>query len=179
LNRPGTLGPADGKRSRGELVLDALDHAEAGVAAAALRGLEPEAYRPFNLVVADANEAFWVRHDGDGPIRAYPLPEGISFLEAGDANDHSLPRTAVFKPLFEAAPPPDPESGDWAAWRALLGKRATPTGDPHDAMCIVTGGDYGTVSSALIAVPAHTSRCPIWLFADGLPDEAPFEAVAF
>src|SRR6185369_12562384 len=29
LNRQGTLGPADGKRSRGELVLEALDHADA------------------------------------------------------------------------------------------------------------------------------------------------------
>src|SRR5688500_1521257 len=28
LNRPGTLGPAAGKRSRGELVLEALDHAD-------------------------------------------------------------------------------------------------------------------------------------------------------
>ena len=27
LNRPGTLGPKEGKRSRGELVLEALDHA--------------------------------------------------------------------------------------------------------------------------------------------------------
>ena len=30
LNRTGTLGPAAGKRSRGELVLEALDHADAG-----------------------------------------------------------------------------------------------------------------------------------------------------
>ena len=29
LNRPGTLGPEQGKRSRGELVLEALDHADA------------------------------------------------------------------------------------------------------------------------------------------------------
>ena len=32
LNRKGTLGPATGKRSRGELVLEALDHAEARAA---------------------------------------------------------------------------------------------------------------------------------------------------
>jgi len=34
LNRVGSLGPAPGKRTRGELVLDALDHADAGAAAA-------------------------------------------------------------------------------------------------------------------------------------------------
>src|ERR1700741_3178665 len=36
LNRHGTLGPMAGKRSRGELVLDALDHADARDAAKAL-----------------------------------------------------------------------------------------------------------------------------------------------
>ena len=66
LNRRGTLGPEPGKRSRGELVLEALDHAEAYVAAEALRALDPAAYRPFNLVVADAVDAFWIRHAGDG-----------------------------------------------------------------------------------------------------------------
>ena len=33
LNRPHSLGPADGKRSRGELPLEAVDHAEASEAA--------------------------------------------------------------------------------------------------------------------------------------------------
>ena len=53
LNRVGTLGPATGKRTRGELVLEALDHADAAAAAAALADLDPAAYRPFNLIVAD------------------------------------------------------------------------------------------------------------------------------
>ncbi len=64
LNRPGTLGPADGKRSRGELVLETLDHAEARLAAEALSDLNPESYRPFNLIIADRYDAFWLRHAG-------------------------------------------------------------------------------------------------------------------
>lgn len=64
LNRPGTLGPEAGKRSRGELVLEALDHAEAKVAAEALLDLNPRSYRPFNLVIADRDDAFWLRHAG-------------------------------------------------------------------------------------------------------------------
>ena len=64
LNRPGTLGPEAGKRSRGELVLEALDHAEAKIAAEALSDLNPDSYRPFNLVIADRYHAFWVRHAG-------------------------------------------------------------------------------------------------------------------
>src|SRR5579871_4416153 len=40
LNRMGTLGPAAGKRSRGELVLEALDHADASSAAEAMVHLD-------------------------------------------------------------------------------------------------------------------------------------------
>src|SRR5918996_1233363 len=72
LNRVGTLGPAAGKRSRGELVLEALDHADAATAARALADLEPDAYRPFNLVIADPQDAFWLRHAGGLPALRVP-----------------------------------------------------------------------------------------------------------
>src|SRR5206468_8941137 len=76
LNRHGSLGPAAGQRSRGELVLEALDHADAVDAAAALSDLDPEAYRSFNLIVADNRDAFWLRHTGSRRIEAYPVPDG-------------------------------------------------------------------------------------------------------
>jgi uncharacterized protein with NRDE domain len=50
LNRVGSLGSAAGKRSRGELVLEALDNADAEDAARQLAHLDPAAYRSFNLV---------------------------------------------------------------------------------------------------------------------------------
>src|SRR6266481_2211198 len=65
MNRAGSLGPAAGKRSRGELVLEALDHADALEAAEALRALEPRAYRPFNMIVVDNRDAFWIRNAGE------------------------------------------------------------------------------------------------------------------
>ncbi|MGI9501222.1 MAG: NRDE family protein [Geminicoccaceae bacterium] len=77
LNRPGTLGPADGKRSRGELVLEALDHAEARLAAEALSDLNPESYRPFNLVIADRYDAFWLRHAGSSASLRIRMPGGV------------------------------------------------------------------------------------------------------
>lgn len=77
LNRPGTLGPADGKRSRGELVLEALDHAEARLAAEALSDLNPESYRPFNLVIADRYEAFWLCHAGNRSSFRIRTPKGV------------------------------------------------------------------------------------------------------
>lgn len=77
LNRKGSLGPAEGKRSRGELVLEALDHAEAGVAAEALLDLNPDSYRPFNLVIADRYDAFWLRHAGSNSSLRIKTPGGV------------------------------------------------------------------------------------------------------
>lgn len=44
MNRVGSLGPAPDARSRGELVLEALDHADAAVAAEALAALNARAF---------------------------------------------------------------------------------------------------------------------------------------
>src|SRR5271163_1921283 len=92
LNRHGSLGPAAGQRSRGELVLEALDHADAVAAAAALTHLDPAAYRTFNLIIADNRDAFWLRHAGPGRIEARPLADGLSLIAAGDLNETETPR---------------------------------------------------------------------------------------
>ena len=57
LNRPGSLGPAPGKRSRGELPLLALGHQTARTAAASIATLDGALYRSFNMVLADRHGA--------------------------------------------------------------------------------------------------------------------------
>jgi hypothetical protein len=96
-------------------------------------------------------------------------------ITAHDLNDESSPRVRHYLPQFRSAPPPDPARDDWAAWIALLAARDSPGGDPHGAMTVVTDGDYGTVSSCLIGVPARGT--PVMKFAAGRPDETPFERV--
>jgi uncharacterized protein with NRDE domain len=177
LNRRGTLGPAPGKRSRGELVLEALDHAEARAAAEALASLDPAAWRPFNLIVADAADAFWLRHAGDGPIRVVPIAAGLHMIEAGELDDPASARIARFRPQFAFVAAPDPAGGDWAAWERLLADRTARGADPRDAMCIVTDGEYGTVSSALVALPRYPTEPAVFRHAQGRPGEADFAAV--
>src|SRR5271169_4113618 len=121
LNRHGSLGPAPGQRSRGELVLEALDHPDAVAAAEALSHLDPAAYRTFNLIVADNRDAFWLRHSGPGQIEGRPLAEGLSLIAAGDLNETHTPRLALAGPRFRGAPPPDPDRDEWTAWQDLLG----------------------------------------------------------
>jgi uncharacterized protein with NRDE domain len=176
LNRVGSLGPMEGKRSRGELVLEALDHAEATEAAQALLHLNPQAYRPFNLLVADAISAYWLKNDGH-EIGAFPIEPGLHMLTAHDLDDASSPRIQTFLPLFGKAATPNPESGDWEAWERLLA-----TGDASDnghnedpALLIRRPNGFGTVSSALIALPPpYPPQKPILRFAAGPPDQAEF-----
>jgi len=190
LNRQGTLGPAAGKRSRGELVLLALDHADAAAAALVMSELRPESYRAFNMVVADAQGAFFIAHRGDAREPAIRrLGAGLTMLTAREPDDASSPRIARYRERFLAAPPPDPGGGGFAAWEALLASaEAAPGGPPEGAMCFDLPSGFGTVSGALIAVPAQVSGRPanpgagpeprpVFRFAAGPPATTPFRPV--
>ena len=182
LNRHGSLGPAAGLRSRGELVLEALDHADAVDAAAALSDLDPASYRSFNLIVADNRDAFWVRHAGPrggtvGRIEAHPVPDGLSIIAAGDLNELITPRLRLARPRFDAVPPPDPDTGNWAEWQALLSDDTVPPGEPEDAaLRFRTTRGFATVSSTLIALPATPSpeRRTVFRHAGWLPEPTPW-----
>jgi uncharacterized protein with NRDE domain len=189
LNREGTLGPEASKRSRGELVLDALEYADALDAAEAMANLDSRAYRPFNLVVADNRDAFLLTHRGGAghvPIAVEPLPEGLSMVTAMERDDPDSSRIRFHRPRFLAAATPDPDADDWHGWEAVLASRDRETNSgPGGAMFIdpvpgVEQGKFGTVSSSLIALPAiaRTEQRPIWRFASGAPEEWHWKRVA-
>jgi hypothetical protein len=207
LNRPGTLGPAAGKRSRGELVLEALDHADAEAAAHALSDLDPDAYRPFNLVIADSRDAFWLRHAGTLPGFAFRAASGT----LRDIAPHQIPGAAVGgaarPPAIERRAIPAGVSmitahdlNDLASPRIrryLPRFRSAPPPDPaHDdwhawiALLADRESDDDDPHGAMTVVtdgPYGTlSSClialpargaPIMKFADGRPDQASFEPI--
>jgi|AGTN01.1.fsa_nt_gi Uncharacterized conserved protein len=181
LNRMGTLGPQTGKRSRGELVLEALDHNDAADAAEALSHLDGRAWRPFNMVVADNRDAYWVRADGHARVRVHPVAEGLHLVTALDLDDPSSPRIAAYAPRFARAAVPDPDRGDWAAWAALMADGGGGGGDGEEAaaMCFTRADGFGTVSSSLIALPGMDGgKPPVWLFAPGRPDRTAYAPVS-
>ena len=179
LNRTGSLGPAPGRRSRGELVLEALDHADAIAAAYALADLDPDSYRTFNLVVADERDAFWLRHAGGPRIEVRPLKEGLSMVAAGDVDDLGTRRLELALPAFREWPAPEPDRDDWAAWQELLGSTRAPPGEPATAAMRFRTDGYGTVSSALIALPARNEpgRHAHFRFAGWQPQLTPWQNV--
>lgn len=186
MNREGSLGPQADKRSRGELVLEALDHAEAAEAAQALAQLDTRAYRSFNLFVGDPVSAFWLRHSGGeapaGRVEVFEVTPGLHMLAARDLDDVGTARIRFHLPRFRGTVVPDPASGQWNDWPTLLASRAYSEQDgPHAAMNIELPNEFGTVCSHLVAVPRYpdSEHRPVFLFAGGPPDRVPFEPVVF
>lgn len=180
MNRTGTLGPEPGKRSRGELVMEALDHGEAAETTEALSALNPGAYRAFNLVVADPTGCFLISNTGT-TIQTCEIPAGLHMLTAGNLNDSTDPRIENYLPRFFVADRPDPAVNDWHHWQHLLADRGYPLGGrPNDAMCFQLENGFGTRSSSLIALPRYPgiSAEIIWLFASGPPDRNEFLPVS-
>jgi Transport and Golgi organisation 2 len=175
LNRPGSLGPAAGKRSRGDLPLLALDAATATAAATRILRLPAGEWRPFNMVLADRTGGIFLRATGQGGAEALPLPPGLSMVTAHDPNDPASPRTARHLPRFRAAAEPDPDQADWASWEALLGDGGWDASLAETLAVPPTNG-FGTVSSSLLALGADGQV--IWRFAAGPAGQAPFQPVA-
>lgn len=176
LNRPGSLGPAHGKRSRGELPLLAASEASAAAAAARIAALPAGDWRPFNLVIADSARAFFLRGLGSGHAEVVDLPEGIIMVTAHDPNDLSSPRTRRHLPRFRAAAAPEPGRDDWSAWTALLADdEQDPEAGIASTLNVPPVGGFGTVCSSLLGLRADGSAT--WRFCAGRPGSAPFQPV--
>ena len=165
LNRHGTLGPAAGKRSRGELPLLALGESSPEAAKAKILALDAGTYRSFNLVLADAKGALFFRGLETGAPQLQPLGQGTWMITSGEANDLTSPRIARHLPKFTAAPA--------ESWPALLADNAAPE---ESALNIPPRDGFGTVSSALITLSRSTP--PSWDFAPGPPHLAAFAPVS-
>lgn len=164
LNRHGTLGPATGKRSRGEIPLLALAHPSAAHAALAMSMLDAGAYRSFNLVIADPAGAYVLAGLEQGCPVLNELPTGTWMITSGEPNEFSLPRIARHQPKFAAAA--------FADWPSLLTDNTKPL---ESALNIPESQGFATVSAALMSLPANGA--PSWQFCPGPPDTSDFYAV--
>ena len=162
LNRRGSLGPKEGYRSRGELPLEALDHTEAFTASEALANINSNSYRPFNMVIADNKDAFWIRLAEDHwgfNLEVRPLPVGLSMITDSDRNDTNSARIRTYLPQFQIASEPDVESDDWSGWISLLSSQIYDSEvGTEGAMFIKTDTGFGTVCSSLIALPSNKNQ---------------------
>ena len=174
LNRVGSLGPAPGKRSRGDLPLLALRHETAEAALAEITALDAGGFRSFNMVLADRTHAYYVCGLGYGHPEATQLSEGMHMIATAGPDDMRIPRIARHLPRFQSAAMPEPP--DWKNWIPLLSDRSLPAGSELN---IPPRSGFGTSNASLVAVPANPEATPNWMFAAGPPDRAPFQPVEF
>jgi len=181
LNAKQTLGPTDGKRSRGELPLDALDFESAADAAEALETLDPAAYRAFNLIIADADAGFLLQND-ETALRLTRVPPGLHMISHTNLNDPADPRVRWFRDVFERTPGPEnpKQMADWQPWGQIMGsQQGEDPANPLTALTIQTPFGFQTRCTALIGL--GQDRPPVWWHrdreGDGDAGDLPFHNV--
>jgi uncharacterized protein with NRDE domain len=161
-NRP-SAGRDPRRRSRGLLVLDTLAAGSAAEAAAALERLPLGAFNPFNLFVADGDDAFVATYEEEVKVRA--LEPGVHVIGNADPGDRGVPKAARLQAEAERAAAAGPDGVLEAL--AEICRRHVGAENPLEETCIHTEA-YGTRSSALLVLGARTGSDTL-LFADGPP----------
>lgn len=174
VNGMDRLGPMPGKASRGDLVIRALRERDAASAAQAIAAIPADRYRGFTLLIADRRSAFAVGND-EQAITVDRLAPGHHMLTPDGCDVPASPRFAAHFGALRDAAAPDPARGDWKSWTEILTR--TDADDPHRATLVAGSDAFGTVSSALLALPADRAAAPVLLFAAGAPGSAAYEAV--
>ncbi|MDJ0864876.1 MAG: NRDE family protein [Myxococcota bacterium] len=144
-NRP-TRQPDPSRRSRGQLVHDTLAAGSAREAAGAVAALAPDAYNPFNLFLADADEAFAVVCDAG--VRVEPLEPGVHVIGNVDPNAREVGK--IRRTMDRARRVADGPSAEIEAGLAQLCRAHEEGPDPLASTCVHTGRGYGTRSSTLL-----------------------------
>lgn len=152
--------PDPRRRSRGWLVLDALEEATAGAAADRLERLPPEAYNPFNLFVADSETAHLITY-ADRTLRV-DLAPGAHVIGNAHPMDEASPKLERLRRDVAQV-----VAGEASLLDRLAGVcRAHVPGDPLRSTC-VHADEYGTCSSTLLRLGAE----PALRYAPGPPCE--------
>jgi uncharacterized protein with NRDE domain len=154
--------PDPARRSRGLLVLDALEAGSARQAADRAQSTASGRYNPFNLFVADAREAYGVTCRGEA--RGLRLGPGAHVVGNAPLDAEPTPKVARLRERAErlvGAPLP------LALAKLADLCRAHRDGDPLASPCVHTQS-YGTRSSALLAL-ADGEGESVFRFAEGAP----------
>lgn len=166
------LPPDPARRSRGLLVRALLDQPDARGAAAQAAALDPAAYNPFHLLLADRQGAWRAHHDGQRLI-VEPLGAGWHVITERSLGAGASARPgqvqAALQALDGASPPTD------AALQAILAQHAEPS---FEGVCVhEPRWNYGTRSSTLLRLGADAASLR-WLHAEGAPCQTPFVDVS-
>jgi uncharacterized protein with NRDE domain len=175
------IPPDPAKRSRGQLVLDALARPTVEDLLEFVIGLDAREFNPFNLLFGDAGglHVAYGRSE-QARVEVQEVPAGVHVLPTDRLDSPSVPKVAGLRERARAAC-----VGSWeelqAGLQSLMADHELPPGrTPRnadlpaqvEAVCVHTEL-YGTRSTSVVAlVPGGVAR---YLHADGAPCQAPLE----
>jgi len=172
-NRHAEKAPDPRLPSRGLLCLEALRQRTAREAAAHLGArLGRARYNPFNLLLADLGEVWFVTNAADTPPRR--LGPGWHIVGNGDPDDLAEPRVARAKAGLAAAAGCAPPALPALLARLCRDHGAAGGGTGADAVC-VHRAEAGTRSAAIVV--ARDAACGSYWHADGAPCTAAYGRV--
>ena len=164
-----TATPLFGQRSRGLLALDLL---RCTSASRALEKAETEfaktRYDGCNILIADAKNGYAIHADERQEV--VELQDGLNIIGARNLNDPDDQRVQMARRLLTLQTLDSPVK--FLAVASKVFARA-PVGPGRPSM-VVRNGDYGTVSSTLIALGVKP-RDAIYQFSNGAPDQSKYE----
>ena len=163
--------PDPERRSRGHLVIQALAAASAREAAEAAEKLPMGMYNPFNLFLADRDDAFAITYE-ERPRRI--AVGGSTVIVGNGAFDRPVPPKLAG--LQEQVDDLGPESLLEGLERLCRSHEEFGPRGPLDALCVHTPA-YGTRSSALLRIgdDGLEDSNSVFRFAEGAPCENPYE----
>lgn len=182
VNGGGT--PPDGRlRSRGELVLEALDHADAVEAARSLGDLNVEAYAPFTMLIGDSRDLYRVHWPGvpaPSVVQVRPLSVGCHVAVDGAPADAEVQERRIGTALrsltaadllHETGGPGEPVGARWTPLIHALAAALPEPPSPTEADTERPTGPAERVHTSLIALPApgRDGARSIWAFGPGSP----------
>jgi uncharacterized protein with NRDE domain len=151
-------------RSRGELPVAILTSADMR---AALEGIRPSDYNPFNVVAVDSDLALVGHWTEGGHVELIALQPGFHVLSVHDVDDTAHVKERRVRQMLEARTAGVTSAEACAAaMTSVLRDHGADASDPRDAVCI-HGETYGTVSASLVI--ARGGGRPEYSHAPGRP----------
>jgi uncharacterized protein with NRDE domain len=160
----------EGRASRGQLVVEALQAADAQTLHTQLRTLSAERFNAFHLVYADDTGAFVTWSDAE-VVRHQALEPGVHVVTERSLGGDDHARSSLIRERWPQVSP----QGALPTAEALQGLlAATRPDDPLGGVCVEAPAfDYGTRSSLVLFRAARLSDSRFW-WAEGRPDRTPF-----
>ncbi|MDX2014648.1 MAG: NRDE family protein [Myxococcaceae bacterium] len=160
----------EGRESRGQLVVEALQAPDATTLHTSLRTLSASRFNAFHLVYTDDTGAYVTWSDGE-VVRHETLAPGLHIITERSLGGDDHARTSLIHERWPQLSPhgavPTPE-----ALQGLLA--ATKPDDPLGGVCVEAPAfNYGTRSSMVLFQARDFAQSRLW-WADGRPDRTPF-----